>query len=110
MLRSSRGPAALVAFYDAISSDPSETRQADPKLAEIARDLVREIRGDLEVDWTSREALQANIRRKIKRLLRKHRYEPKPEAGGAGAVLTIDEICLRILAQARVLYAAWPDL
>jgi type I restriction enzyme R subunit len=99
-----------VAFYDAIAGDPTEAMSADPELAEIARELVAEIRGDLEVDWTSREALQANIRRKIKRLLRKHRYQPPPTRSGSGATLTIDEVCARILAQARVLYAAWPDL
>ena len=98
-----------VAFYDAIAGDPDETMVADPILAEIARDLVREIRADLEVDWTSREALQADIRRKIKRLLRKHRYQPPASAPGNGAALSIDEITLRILTQARVLYAAWPD-
>lgn len=50
-----------VAFHDAIVGDPDETMESDPVLAEIARDLVREIRADLEVDWTSREALQADI-------------------------------------------------
>jgi len=87
--------------------------EADPKLALIARDLVTGIRADLSVDWTSRESTQAAIRRKIKRLLRKHRYEPPlvpGHGGGPGRVMSLDEICIRILLQARVLYAAWPEI
>jgi len=100
-----------VAFYDALSgSDPSQDMKADPKLAEIARDLVQEIRGDLDVDWTNRENLQAAIRVKVKRLLRRHGYRPPRSANGIGGTLTLDEICIRILVQARILYAAWPDI
>lgn len=102
-----------VAFYDALAGgDTAEAMAADPKLADIARDLVQGIRGDLSVDWTSRESTQAAIRVKIKRLLRKHKYTPPTVSanGGSGRAMTLDEVCLLILTQARVLYAAWPEV
>lgn len=54
--------------------------KADPELAKIAHELVEGIRTDLTVDWADREATEARIRAKIKRLLRKHKYRPpKPK-------------------------------
>jgi type I restriction enzyme R subunit len=57
---------------------------ADPDLAAIAHELVESIRKDLTVDWTDREATQAKVRTKIKRLLRRHRKELTNEGGGGG--------------------------
>jgi hypothetical protein len=34
----------------------------DPKLAEIARDLVKSIKADLTADWAGRESAHAAIR------------------------------------------------
>jgi len=50
--------------------------KADPALAKIAHELVESIRTDLTVDWADREATEAKIRTKIKRVLRKHKYRP----------------------------------
>ena len=66
-----------VAFYDALAGH-SEDWKADPKLAEIAAALVRGIRSDLAVDWTDRAKVEAAIRAKIKRLLRRHGYKRGP--------------------------------
>ena len=101
------------AFYDALSGDP-ESLKADPELARIARDLVKGIRADLTVDWTQRESREAAIRRKIKRLLRKHKFrEVASSAGGgttAGRPLSLEETTNLILEQARALYRRWPDV
>jgi type I restriction enzyme R subunit len=98
------------AFYDALVGSAEELT-ADPKIAEIARDLVKGIRADLSVDWTSHESREALIRRKIKRLLRKHHYRP-PERGGVsgGGRMTLERATALILDQARVLYYRWPDV
>ena len=61
------------AFYDGLVGS-AEDLAVDPQIADIARDLVNGIRGDLTVDWTSHESREAAIRRKVKRLLRKHHY------------------------------------
>lgn len=84
------------AFYDALVGSAEEIT-ADPKIAEIARDLVKGIRADLSVDWTSHESREALVRRKIKRVLRKHRYRSP------------DAVAL-ILDQARALYYRWPEV
>ena len=60
------------AFYDALAGGVEDVK-ADPELAKIAHELVEGIRTDLTVDWADREATEARIRAKIKRLLRKHK-------------------------------------
>jgi type I restriction enzyme, R subunit len=97
------------AFYDALGGTTDDVT-ADPMIAKIARELVRGIRGDLSVDWTSHESREAAIRRKIKRLLRKHRYRPPASGGGGGdRRMSLDEATSLILEQARVLYRRWPE-
>jgi type I restriction enzyme R subunit len=107
------------AFYDALAGDPSNWT-ADPRLVTIARELVRGIRSDLAVDWTSDESTEAAIRKRIKRLLRRHRDELSAtltddngrtgNGGGGAAVRPLDRFTDLILDQARVLYRRWPDV
>lgn len=99
-----------LAFYDALAGS-SEDVVADPQIANIARELVIGIRGDLTVDWTTHESREAAVRRKIKRLLRKHKYQPPVPAGNSSSKpLDLDRATDLILEQARVLYRKWPDL
>jgi len=101
------------AFYDALAGS-SEDWTADPKLAEIAADLVRSIRSDLSVDWADRANTEAAIRTKIKRLLRKPQYRDavqkyvRASSGGGGGGL--DDVAQRIFEQARTLYRFWPEI
>ena len=104
------------AIYDALAGDP-ESWTADPTLVTIARELVVGIRGDLAVDWTSDESSEAAIRKRIKRLLRRHRDElpdvPKPNGangGGSEGSRQLDFYTDLILQQARTLYRKWPDV
>jgi type I restriction enzyme R subunit len=98
-------------FYDALAGG-AEDVAADPMIADIARDLVRGIRADLAVDWTSHENREALIRRKIKRLLRKHHYRPPERAAssGSGRTMPLERATALILDQARVLYYRWPEV
>lgn len=94
------------AFYDALAGGVEDVK-ADPDLAKIAHELVQSIRGDLSVDWADRESTEAQIRVKIKRLLRKHGYKAPTAAGGGGG---IDEAAQTVLEQAKALYRYWPDV
>ena len=86
-----RRGAATSSSGSAARRRPSTTRSpavrrgpaADPQFAAIASELVKSIRDDLTVDWADRESSEAAIRRKIKRLLRQHKYAPpaSPQRG-----------------------------
>src|ERR1700716_424586 len=46
----------------------------EPTLRVIAHELVTVIKGNVSVDWMHRDSARANIRRHVKRLLRKYGY------------------------------------
>ena len=106
---------AEAAFYDALAGGVEDVR-ADPELAKIAHEsheLVEGVRIDLTVDWADREATEARIRAKIKRLLRKHKYQPpkpRPDGGGGGDLRGFDFAAQLVLDQAKALYRYWPDV
>jgi type I restriction enzyme R subunit len=98
------------AFYDALAGG-AEHITADPDLAAIAHELVESIRRDLTVDWTDREATQAKVRTKIKRLLRRHRKElAKAASAGGAAPHDLNYYTDLILDQARDMYRYWPEV
>ena len=98
------------AFYDALAGGVEHVT-ADPDLAAIAHELVERIRNDLTVDWTDREATQAKVRTKIKRLLRRHRKELTKAAGAGGAASQdLNYYTDLILEQARDMYRYWPEV
>ena len=64
-----------VAFYDALETNDSAVQVlGDETLRDIARELVRTVRDNVTIDWTLRENVRANLRRLVKRILRKHGY------------------------------------
>lgn len=95
------------AFYDAVAGS-SEDWDPDPEVAAIARDLVKSIRADLQVDWTDRESVEAAIRVKVKRLLRRHNYTP--QVNGGGKPLDRERVTDLVMQQARTLYRYWPEV
>jgi type I restriction enzyme, R subunit len=100
------------AFYDALAGGVEHVK-ADPRLAALAHELAESIRKDLSVDWTDREASEAKIRTKIKRLLRRHRDKLPPPAGGGGGGAgdwSINYFTQLVLDQAKALYRYWPDV
>jgi type I restriction enzyme R subunit len=97
------------AFYDALAGS-DENGKADPQLAQIANELVKSIRADLAVDWADRESSEAAIRVKIKRLLRKHNYQPKAAARGGEGPYDVNHYTQLVLDQAKALYRYWPEV
>ncbi|MDE2981073.1 MAG: type I restriction endonuclease subunit R [Gemmatimonadota bacterium] len=87
-----------LAFYDALETNDSAVQVlGDETLREIARELVETVRNNVRIDWTLRENVRANLRRQVKRILRKHGYPPNKQADATRTVLE----------QAEVLSAGW---
>ena len=83
-----------LAFYDALADHGGVKEiMGDTVLAAIAHDLVEAIRRSVTIDWTQKEAVRADMRRKVKRLLKKHGYPPDKQAE---AVLTVIEQAERV--------------
>ena len=87
-----------LAFYDALGVNDSAVQVlGDETLRDIARELVETVRGNVTIDWTLRENVRANLRRLVKRVLRKHGYPPDKQEAATRTVLE----------QAEVLSAGW---
>ena len=66
-----------LAFYDALETNDSAVQVlGDETLRAIARELVGTVRGNVTIDWTLRENVRANLRRLVKRTLRRYGYPP----------------------------------
>ncbi len=87
-----------LAFYDALETNDSAVRVlGDETLREIARELVETVRGNVAIDWTMREDVRANLRRLVKRVLRRHGYPPDKQ----------EKATRTVLEQAELLSAEW---
>lgn len=83
-----------LAFYDALAEHGGvKELMGDQVLAAIAHDLVEAIRGSVTIDWTQKEAVRADMRRKVKKLLRKHGYPPDKQEN---AVIVVIEQAERV--------------
>lgn len=87
-----------LAFYDALDlNDTSVQALGDKILQAIARDLVETIRRNVTIDWTVKESVKANLRRLVKRLLRKYGYPPEKQ----------EKAMVTVLQQAELLCKDW---
>src|SRR5665647_1284157 len=67
-----------IAFYDALTADEIVKEFiADDTLKKIAHELTIAIRNNITIDWSIRKSAQANMRKIIKRLLKKYKYPPE---------------------------------
>ncbi len=83
-------------FYDAlVDHGDVKSLMGDAVLATIAHELVESIRRSVTIDWTKKESVRANMRRKIKRLLRKHGYPPDKRSAAVVTVLQQAELVCR---------------
>lgn len=87
-----------IAFYDALAENESARQvMGEPALRVIAHELVQAIKSNVTVDWMHRQSARANIRRHVKRLLRKYGYPPDLQ----------DAAVQNVLQQAEALSAEW---
>lgn len=72
-----------MAFYDAISQ-PRAVKDfyQNDELVALTRELVSTLRENSTIDWQRKESARAQMRRMIKRLLKRYKYPPEeaPEA------------------------------
>ena len=84
-----------LAFYDALETNDSAVQVlGDDTLRGIARELVDTVRRNVTIDWTLRENVRANLRRLVKRVLRKHGYPPDKQERATQTVLEQAEVPL----------------
>ena len=77
-----------LAFYDALETNDSAVKVlGDETLRTIAIELVDTVRRNVSIDWTLKESARANIRRMVKRTLRKHGYPPNKQEKAAATIL-----------------------
>ena len=66
-----------LAFYDALATNESAVQvMGDDQLKVLALELVGTIRKNATIDWTLKESVKANLRRMVRRALRKYGYPP----------------------------------
>mgnify|MGYP001589670563 CR=1 FL=1 len=82
-----------IAFYDALEVNDSAVKVlGDDALRKIALELTQMIRNSVTIDWTQRESVQAEIRLKVKKILRKYGYPPDKEKKATETVLKQAEV------------------
>jgi type I restriction enzyme R subunit len=76
------------AFYDALTR-PQAVKDfyTNDQLIELTKDLTDMLRKNRTIDWNCREAERANMRRLVKRLLKKYKYPPEEAEGAMNIVL-----------------------
>ena len=87
-----------LAFYDALETNDSAVKVlGEPTLKQIARELVQIVRSNVTIDWAQRENARANLRRLVKRVLRKHGYPVEKQ----------EKATITVLEQAEVFSEVW---
>ncbi|MEA2528163.1 MAG: type restriction enzyme subunit, partial [Thermomicrobiales bacterium] len=77
-----------LAFYDALGVNDSAVKVlGDDQLKAIAREVATTVQNNVSIDWTQREQAKANLRRLVRRVLRKHGYPPDQQEGATLLVI-----------------------
>ena len=76
------------AFYDALTR-PQAVKDfyTNEQLVEMTKELTDMLRKNRTIDWNRREGERANMRRLVKRLLKKYKYPPEETEGAMSIVL-----------------------
>ena len=76
------------AFYDALTR-PQAVKDfySNEQLVSLTKDLTDMLRKNRTIDWNRREAERANMRRLVKRLLKKYEYPPEETEDAMNIVL-----------------------
>ena len=89
-----------LAFYDAlIEQDGVKDVMADDVLGTIARDLAETVRSSVSIDWRQKATVRAQMRARVKRLLRRHGYPPDKREDAVETVIQ----------QAEALSSEWSE-
>ena len=82
-----------LAFYNAIAL-PENIHEFynDETLIKITQELTDALRRNRTIDWQKKESARANMRRIVKRLLKKYDYPPKEMAGALDKVIAQCEL------------------
>jgi type I restriction enzyme, R subunit len=87
-----------LAFYDALEVNDSVVQVlGEPTLKTIARELTESVRSNVTIDWTVRENVRAQMRVRVRRILRRYSYAPDKQERATQTVIE----------QAKVLSQAW---
>ena len=85
-----------VAFYDALADNESARQvMGDEKLRFLAQELVDSVKRNVTIDWQVRENARAQIRVKVKHILRKYGYPPDMQQRATELVLEQAEVLCR---------------
>ena len=77
-----------VAFYDALTRDEKVKEMlGDDILVQITKELTETIKKSMTIDWYDKESVQAQMRRSIRRLLKKFGYPPEDTEDATELVL-----------------------
>ncbi len=80
-----------LAFYDALTKPQAiKDFYEHQELIDLTKELTELLRKNRTIDWQKKESARANMRRIVKRLLKKHRYPPE---GMEDAVKTVMSQC-----------------
>ena len=87
------------AFYTALSDNESAREVlGDPQLVIIAREVLEIVQKNATIDWTERESVRANLRRLVRRVLRKHGYPPDKQERATELVIEQAELSAKEVA------------
>lgn len=85
-----------VAFYDALTKpEAAKDFYSNDQLVAMTRELTELLRKNRTIDWQRKESARANMRRLIKRLLKKYKYPPEGQEDALKTVISQCE-CGRI--------------
>ncbi len=80
-------------FYDALGVNDSAVQVlGNETLKNIALELTQMIRKSITIDWTRRQSVQAEMRLKVKRILKRHGYPPDKQEKATQTVLEQAEL------------------
>ena len=76
------------AFYDAITR-PQAVKDfyENETLVAMAKELTEALRNSKTIDWRQKESARANMRRMVKRLLKKYKYPPEEQENALESVI-----------------------
>lgn len=87
-----------LAFYDALAENESAREvMGDEQLSVIAREVLSIVQSNVTIDWTVKDSVRANLRRLVKRVLRKYGYPPDMQ----------EKATKTVLAQAELMAGEW---